>query len=240
MASIQTKVKTIPCFSIPISFVNFGEDVELLNKSLVEDSLTEQSLHKDLPTRSAIDGWQSELDMELKYGSFTVLSNTITRLIYSLLPHYGFTHDVTRNEEFFECQALWVNILTNRSAYHKPHIHGTGKTLFTGVYYPTSGLTSNNKEFYPDEDWSDIEFRCNSMQPGDLVLFDPAAVNKQQVIPSFVNKYPYYGHEIYVKPKKSHLVVFPNYLSHMVTPITLDNFKRMSISFSFSKKEIIY
>ena len=73
-------------------------------------------------------------------------------------------------------------------------------------------------------------------ESGDLVLFDPAAAEKRQVIPAFVKRYPYYGSEICVKPKKSHLVIFPNYLTHMVAPIDKDDFIRLSISFSVRKK----
>lgn len=236
MHKTQTSIKTVPCFSIPISVANFGKDADYLNKCLVADSFKEQSIDSSSPSRSAINGWQSTLGMETKYESFSMLCKNIQQVIYSLLPQYGFTHDVSQNESLFRCDSLWVNILTNRSAYHKPHIHGTGKTLFSGVYYPTSGLNDVNEDYYPDEDWGDVDFRASSsLSPGDLVIFDPMSVNKQQVAPKFVTRYPYYGYDIYVRPKKSHLVIFPNYITHMVTPIQQENYKRISISFSFSK-----
>ena len=82
-----------------------------------------------------------------------------------------------------------------------------------------------------------MELKASSVpESGDLVLFDPASSDKRQVIPAFVKRYPYYGSEICIKPKKSHLVIFPNYLTHMVAPITEKNFIRMSVSFSFRKK----
>ena len=238
MQSVVTNIKTLPLFSIPVTFANFGVEADDLNKSLIGDGLKEQAKDPATTLRSAVDGWQSEFNMENRYESFSLLRDNIYRIICSFLPYYGFAHDQTQNETLFECDSLWVNILTNRSAYHRPHIHGTGKTLFSGVYYPTSGLTPDNKEYYPSEDWNDVELRASGVAaPGDLVLFDPSSGLKQQVTPTFVRKHPFYGHEIFVRPKKSHLVVFPNYLTHMVTPITLDNYKRMSISFSFSKKE---
>lgn len=236
MNSSATKIKTLPVFSIPITIANFGVEAEELNRSLIADSIEEQKKDPITSKRSAVDGWQSKMHIETRYESFNLLKQNIFKVICSFLPHYGFTHDQTQNDSLFTCYSLWVNILTNRSAYHRPHIHGSGETLFSGVYYPTSGLTHDNEDYYPDEDWNDVELRATQGEmPGDLILFDPSAALKTQVIPSFVRKYPYYGHDIYIKPKKSHLIVFPNYLTHMVAPITADNYKRMSISFSFAK-----
>jgi hypothetical protein len=230
-------LKTVPLFSIPVSFINFGKEAEDLNEAIIADSFKEQESNPTPPLRSAVDAWQSPLYMQDKYASFAMLRDSIYKVICSVLPQYGFTHDQSKNDELFVCDSLWVNILTNRSAYHCPHIHGTGTTLFSGVYYPTSGLTHDNKDYYPDEDWNDEDIRAvSSPLSGDLVLFDPAASAKQQVLPRFVRKHPYYGHPIYLRPKKSHLVIFPNYLSHMVAPITVDNYKRMSVSFSFTKR----
>lgn len=234
--SFATSVRTIPLFSIPITLANFGEGAKFLNKQLIADSLKEMSLKPDNKTRSAVGAWQSTSDMEERYESFSILSQNISKVICSTLAHYGYTHDQSLNDELFKCESLWVNILSDIGAYHRPHIHGTGATLFSGVYYPTSGLTHDNEEYYPDEDWSTNDIHTSSSaSSGDLVLFDPSSAIKSQVVPRHVTKYPYYGYDVFVKPKKSHLIVFPNYLSHMVAPITQSNFKRMSISFSFSK-----
>lgn len=232
----MTEVKTMSFFPVPVTFANFGEDAKELNESLIADSFSEQAMNPIPAGRSAVYGWQSEGYMDEKYESFALLRENIKNVIYSLLPKYGFEYEGSY-DDLFECGMLWSNILTVESAYHMPHIHGTGETIFSGVYYPTSGLTHQHEDFYPDEDYKDVEIRASSIpHSGDLVLFDPAASEKRQVIPAFVKRYPYYGSEICIKPKKSHLIVFPNYLTHMVAPVVDKNYIRMSISFSFRKK----
>ena len=234
----MTTVKTMALFPVPVSFINFGEEAKELNNNLISDIVVEQMLNPVPAARSAVGSgsWQSEGDLEDRYESFATLRDHIKNTIYSLLPKYGFEYSGSY-DDIFECGMLWANVITQKSAFHIPHIHGTGETVFSGVYYPTSGLTYQHEDFYPNEDYSDIEVRASSVpESGDLVLFDPASNEKRQVIPAFVKRYPYYGSEICVRPKKSHLVIFPNYLTHMVAPITEDNFIRMSISFSFRKK----
>jgi hypothetical protein len=232
----MTDIKTLGLFPVPVNIANFGKESKELNESLIADSFSEQAMNPVSAGRSAIDGWQSEGYMDEKYESFAILRENIKTIIYSLLPSYGFDYDGSY-DDIFECGMLWSNILTQHSAYHIPHIHGTGETLFSGVYYPTSGLTSQNEDYYPEEDYSDVEIRASSVpESGDLVLFDPAAAQKRQVIPAFVKRYPYYGSEICIRPKKAHLIIFPNYMTHMVAPIKMNNFYRLSISFSLRKK----
>jgi hypothetical protein len=232
----MTNIKTLGLFPVPIAVANFGEEAKEMNESLIADILSEQAMNPIPVERSAIKGWQSDGNLEEKYESFALLRENIANTIYSLLPGYGFEYDDSYFD-IFECGMLWSNVLTKQSAYHIPHIHGTGETLFSGVYYPTSGLTYQHEDFYPDQDYSDVELRASSVpNSGDLVMFDPAAAVKRQVVPAFVKRYPYYGSEICITPKKSHLIIFPNYLTHMVAPITESNYIRMSISFSFRKK----
>lgn len=232
----MTNIKTLPIFSIPLTTVNFGKEAESLNRELIKDSFLEQKDHPVTQQRSAIGGWQSDSNLENKYESFSILRDTIKKCIHSILPSYGYNIQPETYDKELVCDGLWVNILTSRSSYHMPHIHGTGNTLLTGVYYPTSGLTPEGKDFYEDEDYNDVELRASTTpNSGDIVLFDPAACEKRQVIPEYVNRYPYYGSELCISPKHSHLIIFPNYLTHMVAPITKDDFYRMSISFNFGK-----
>ena len=230
----MTKIKTFPVFSIPLTFVNFGAEAAELNRELVKDSYTEFEQHPVTTKRSAIGGWQSDIGLENKYNSFSLLRDSIKKCIHSILPSYGFT--LENYDEKLSCDSLWVNILTSRSSYHMPHIHGTGQTILSGVYYPTSGLTPDGEDYYKDEDYDDVEMRASTRpESGDIVFFDPSSSEKRQVIPEYVNRFPYYGSELCIRPKHSQLVIFPNYLTHMVAPITLDNFHRMSISFNFGK-----
>ena len=239
----MTVLKTLSLFPVPVTIANFGEDSKEMNESLIADSLSERAMHPIPAGRSAVGtgAWQSEGDMEEKYESFAILRENVKSVIYSLLPKYGFDYD-GNYDDVFECGMLWSNVLTTQTSYHMPHIHGTGETIFSGVYYPSSGLkyeslVKDPEDYYPDEDYSGVEIRASSVpESGDLVLFDPAAAQKRQVIPAFVNRYPYYGAEICIRPKKSHLIIFPNYLTHMVAPIEQEDLIRLSISFSFRKK----
>lgn len=239
----MTVLKTLALFPVPVTMANFGEDAKEMNESLIADSLSERAMHPIPAGRSGVGAgaWQSQADLDEKYESFALLRENIKTTIYSLLPKYGFECDGSY-DDYFECGMLWANVMTTEASYHIPHIHGTGETLFSGVYYPSSGLkykslTETPQDYYPEEDYDDVELRASSVpESGDLVLFDPAATEKRQVIPAFVKRYPYYGSEICIKPKKSHLVIFPNYLMHMVSPISYPDYIRLSISFSFRKK----
>ena len=224
----QRKIETYTFFSVPVTIMNFGEESDELNERLVKDALNEKKLNPT-SSRSAINGWQSGVGMENRYQSFFELRGYIKQVIETTLPTLGFT--ITDFDNYFKCDELWVNIIEEQGGFHVPHIHGTGETLFSGVYYPLDYIISEGEE-------SDI--RATSVpEPGDLMLFDPASTEKRAVIPqSIVNRYPYYGSEICIRPRKGNLVIFPSYLSHMVAPIYGENVPkmRMSISFSYSKK----
>lgn len=221
------EVKTHLFFPVPVTVVNFGEQAEELNQRLLKDAFLEQQKNPTA-TRSAINGWQSEGGMENKYESFAELKEYIQKVIESTLPSLGFT--VTDFDNYFQCGDLWVNLLGKRGAFHVPHIHGTGETLFGGVYYPA------------DFHWENMEgpdIRATSVpEPGDIMLFDPASTEKRAVIPQgIVNRYPYYGSEICIRPTKGTLIIFPSYLLHMVVPLYGEGDDgRVSISFSYSKK----
>lgn len=231
MADIQT----YSFFSVPISIVSFGYSARELNKQLILDSFKEKNKNFG-QERSSIGGWQSKTTMEKEYESFNNLGENIKRTIFSTLPKLGFTLEQSEYEKYFNVDSMWVNIHNGDAGFHMPHIHGNGTTLFSGVYYPTSGLSMTMQERAGIDIEKTPQLRASSQpEPGDLILFDPAGDVKRQVIPDYVNRYPYYGSEICITPQQSTLVIFPNYISHMVAPVK-DNEYRVSISFSFTKK----
>lgn len=235
----MTDIKTLPFFPTPVSFVNFSKQAVSLNKQLIADAFDYQSKNES-NKRTAVDGFQSKSNLETLYESYDTLAKYIEKVIFTIVPKLGFKQDEDYSK-YFGVNTLWVNILQKNGAFHMPHTHGAGETIFTGVYYPTSGLRADNREnYFMDEDLdSDVEWKASSTpDPGDLIIFDPAMDIKRQVYHPVLNynRYPYYGSEICVTPKQSNLIIFPNYLSHMVAPITRDNFIRMSISFACYKK----
>jgi len=220
-----TDIKTHLFFPVPVHIVNFGEDANAMNDELCIDIMNEKEL-TPTQTRSAINGWQSNGLMEEKYSSFEELRYLIDQVFKNVLPKFGFANiDIDKE---FVCKEFWANVLDSAGAFHVPHIHGTGETLFAGVYYPAN---------YPHGEEDGPDLRASSVpEPGDLVLFDPASTDKRSVIPGNVDRYPYYGSEICIRPRKGNLIIFPSYLSHMVAPLTRSGLTRMSISFSYMKR----
>lgn len=221
----MTDIKTHLFFPVPVHIVNFGQDAEEMNSALIRDIEKERE-ETPTQTRSAIKGWQSNGLMEEKYESFNELRYFINQVFLNTLPKIGY--EKIDLESQFVCKEFWANVLVDAGAFHVPHIHGTGETLFAGVYYPMDYL-------HGEEEGPDI--RASSVpQSGDLVLFDPASTEKRSVIPGNVDRYPYYGSEICIRPRKGNLIIFPSYLSHMVAPLWRTGITRMSISFSYMKK----
>ena len=66
-----------------------------------------------------------------------------------------------------------------------------------------------------------------------LVLFDPSRTTKA-LVNSSLEYEEYYGAECSIVPRESLLILFPTWITHMVTPLTKKS-KRYSISFSINK-----
>ena len=80
---------------------------------------------------------------------------------------------------------------------------------------------------FEEEKWIQLG---HSKGDGLLILSDPARVVKGQVKTSFETG-EYYGQEVTIVPRESLLVLFPNWMTHMVTPLTKKE-NRYSISFA--------
>jgi hypothetical protein len=51
-----------------------------------------------------------------------------------------------------------------------------------------------------------------------------------------LNRYPYYGLEICIEPREGLLVLFPQWLQHLVTPTEKEGFIRTSVAFNINMK----
>lgn len=203
-------------FPVPVFTTNVSKmfDVHTLNKDLIGD--IDNEIMYNPKNRSTLgNSNQTKLRMELEYRSFKTLQNYIQYYV----DYYFHNIGIKNPEKTLIVDHLWGNKL-EKSGWNYPHIHGTGSTVFAGVYYPDNTL-----------DASDIEIERKGL-PGDLVLFDPSKNIKQAVRAKDTVLYPYYGDDLTITPKYSGLVLFPNYLQHMVLPT---NKTRYSISFSVSK-----
>tara|TARA_Y100001963_G_scaffold108118_1_gene149481 strand:+ start:115 stop:804 length:690 start_codon:yes stop_codon:yes gene_type:complete len=215
-----------PIFPSPFGYANFGEENRELNKQLIKDINYDKSIDdgKDRSFKHNDSSWQSYPTMETKYDSFEKLREQIQYAIKPIMKHSGFEQKVVDN---CKVENLWANLIFDAGGYSTPHFHGSGRTLWSGVYYPHGLKENNNLDEFKEEEWIQLGFGRGD---GLLILYDPAKLVKAQVYKPFETG-EYYGQEISVIPRESLLVLFPNWMSHMVTPLTKKD-NRYSISFA--------
>ena len=215
-----------PLFASPFGYANFGEENRELNKQLIKDINYDKSIDdgKDRSFKHNDSSWQSYPTMETKYNSFEILREQIQYALKPIMKHSGFEQKVVDN---CKVENLWANLIFDAGGYSTPHFHGSGRTLWSGVYYPHGLKENNNLDEFKEEEWIQLGFGRGD---GLLILYDPAKLVKAQVYKPFETG-EYYGQEISVIPRESLLVLFPAWMSHMVTPLTKKE-NRYSISFA--------
>lgn len=229
-------------FPSPLGVVNLGENMRALNKQIIKDIdnemlmspvLTGQDNNIQKRTFANTEGtWQSlsSPGMETKYQSFDMLKDIIWQVASPVMINVGYKEEYIRKK--LELRNLWANVIWKRGGWSEPHTHGTGETLFSGVYYPISpNSQSLNLDDFPFE--KHIVNSSKTAPDGSLVIADPARSVK--IIKGEVRGYPYYGQNIAVIPRESLLILFPAWLEHYVTPLIDEKFKRYSISFGIAK-----
>ena len=218
-----------PIFPSPFGYVNFGNDNRELNKRLIEDIETEmmQSEGKDRTFKKNDRSWQSYPKMETRYTSFEELRIYIDDAVKPILVESGVEYGTAYAHRQ---EGLWANTILDAGGYSRPHIHGVGRTLWSGVYYPKGLENIDNLDEFNEDDFI---FNGFEKIDGALVLFDNARVEKGLVLTTFQDR-EFYGSEVTVRPRESLLLLFPVWLMHMVTPLTSKE-KRYSISFSINK-----
>ncbi len=216
-------------FSHPFGYVNFGEKTRELNKRLISD-INEEMSKSEGKTRTFCKNdcaWQSTLGMEKRYDSFNILRTLIDDASRPILEHSRMKPYNVRTEN------LWANKAFASGGYSAPHFHGGGTTLWTGVYYP-KGIQQeeNNLDEFNEDDYINLDH-----QKGDglLILIDPSKALKGLVKGEYMTK-EFYGSEITITPRESLLLLFPVWITHMVTPLTT-NTDRYSISFGINKNK---
>ena len=215
-----------PIFPSPFGYCNFGEENRELNKQLIKDiddtRSKDDGKHRSFKHNTC--AWQSFPDMEQKYDSFDKLRDQIQYAIKPIMRHSGFQQEVVDD---CKIENLWANLIFDAGGYSTPHFHGSGRTLWSGVYYPIGMEENDNLDEFTEERWIQLGHRDGD---GILVLFDAAKFTKAQVYKPFETG-EYYGQEVTVLPRESLLVLFPAWMGHMVTPLTKKE-NRYSISFA--------
>ena len=215
-----------PIFPSPFGYANFGEENRELNQQLIKDIEHDKSIDdgKQRSFKHNSSSWQSFPTMETKYNSFEKLREQIQYSLKPIMKHSGFEQRVVDNSKV---ENLWANLIFNAGGYSTPHFHGSGRTLWSGVYYPKGLTDNNNLDEFKEDEWIQLGHKKGD---GILVLYDPAKIAKAQVYKPFETG-EYYGQEVTVIPRESLLVLFPAWMSHMVTPLTKKE-NRYSISFA--------
>ena len=118
-----------------MGYANFGNEAKDLNKQLVKDIDDCMSKHtgKDRTFRKNNSGWQSNPYLEDMYESFEHLRTLIDSAAKPVLGHSGVTDETLPH---IRTEGMWANVCFDVGGYSRPHIHGAGRTLWSGVYYP--------------------------------------------------------------------------------------------------------
>ncbi len=218
-----------PIFPTPMGYTNFGNEAKDLNKQLVKDIDDCMSKHtgKDRTFRKNDSGWQSPNSMEDMYESFERLRGLIDTAARPVLGHSGVSNVILPQ---MQTEGLWANVCFDVGGYSRPHVHGAGRSLWSGVYYP-KGL----EEIDDLDNFEENQTIMPGFQKGDglLVLLDPSKTTKGLLLTDFDSR-EFYGGEVSIFPRESLLILFPVWVMHMVTPLTTKT-KRYSISFSITK-----
>ena len=231
-------------FPTPVAIINFGEQARELNGRLVEDidDAKENNLSAERTFSNNSAGWQSISGLEQHYHSFVSLKNLIHQVAIPSMEWTGYDKEYLQTS--VEIMGLWANLIDAPGGWSSPHVHGYGDTLWSGVYYPTSGIqdgvsasTDLDLDEFNRENY--VEASTTSKRQGVLAIIDPAKVSKSLLGPDIetaFEKYPHYGADVNIIPRESLIVLFPAWVEHYVTPIVEENFKRYSISFCINRK----
>lgn len=228
----MTQIHFKPIFPSPLGYVNFGNANKDLNKQLIKDMETERKEHSDGKSatfKKNDASWQSLPKMEDRWDSFVTLKEQILQTCVPILRHSGVSEMIA---PFVIVGNLWGNIIDNAGGFSKPHMHGSGNTLWSGVYYPKGIDKIDNLDDFDEEK---TIINGWERRDGVLILFDPAYTTKS-LIQTNVDSREFYGGDVSVIPRESLLILFPTWMMHMVTPLTKRE-KRYSISFAINKPQ---
>ena len=168
----MTDIKFRPLFPSPLGYCNFGNANKIFNKRLIddiEDHMSKDAKGGNRTFKKNQSSWQSESDLEHLYESFSILRDDIERVSKPILIKSGFKEEYVMHSHV---KGLWANVSFDVGGYARPHLHGNGRTLWSGVYYP-KGL----EEIENLDEWNENDTIINgypSNIDGMLVLFDPA------------------------------------------------------------------
>ncbi len=218
---------SLAAFPIPISYATLGEESRALNAILLKD-IFDSVNGKPTQLRSGVGVRQTIGSLEEQYESFKELKEIIEEVSRGIVEYSK------SGGSKISVEAFWANVNNDPFAFHMPHSH-TVKYMFTGVYFPSSGISKGVHLSSRQNLDEPVVLQSKSQpDPGSLVLLDPLEFVKNAISIGETSRYPFFGHPISVTPKEATLVIFPSYLPHMVTPTKDPNLTRVSIAFNLS------
>lgn len=223
--TIRLQAQKLDLFPIPIAVGTFGEGSRDLNERLRNDAFKAMD-EMPIEPRTGIGVRQTMSYMEQNYDSYKELAGLVTEFAKPFIRSTG-THNTDINAEWF-----WVNINEKPDAFHMPHAHQLDGYMWTGVYFPTSGIL-NGVHLSETQNLNEPVRIMSRTQPdpGDLTFMDPMQFTKTGVATKKTDRYPYWGNPICITPREGTIVMFPTYLGHLVTPTEKYDFTRISIAF---------
>jgi hypothetical protein len=221
----SAKAINVDAFPIPVTVGTLGEASRDLNKQLLLD--IEHAFNEvEVEERTGIGIDQTVSGLEEGYQSFQILQHALTQFSTQTVLRAG-----TRNSDI-KAEFLWANRNTKSSAFHMPHSHQLDGYMWTGVYFPSSGM-KEGVSLSDEQNLDEAPQLVSKTQPspGDLTLLDPLQFVKTGTATKKTDRYPYWGNPLCVTPREGTVVLFPTYLPHLVTPTEQDDFLRLSIAF---------
>jgi len=211
-------------FPVNFGVINLGEESREMNKRIVQEIYNLKEEEKRM-LRTGVGVYQTTLGVEKRSS----LLSQVNQHIHELLQQY-FKDSGVKDLDALRTENCWFNYNNDANAYHVPHLHGHGSTVFSYVYYPSSGILDG--KHLSDDQNLDEEFVMDfthEPKPGSISFMDPAYNVKRQIIPRKMRQLPYYALHASIVPREGILVVFPAYLVHWVTPTHQENFERFSL-----------
>ncbi len=222
---ISHSIHCADLFPVPLLIDDLGAGARELNQALIADIERERLRTPAASTRSFVMGWQSEPGLEQRYPAFASLHQQIVKVTRTYLQHIKYAEP-----RVARCGGLWANCMTGRGSHSELHIHGTGRVIATGVYYPASLRSPAGSAPPASGPFDPASVFTSTGVGGELILYDPNYALRRQIIKPEQSRY--YEALKQIAPRESLLVMFPHYLPHAVSALLQDDVKRYSVSFA--------
>lgn len=215
-------------FSIPVAIIDLHDKVNNLrqiNNDLIK-SFIESLIDDGYKNSSGIlEVYQSNKFLENKKPAINEFLNLISPVVSEFLKEIRFSDSFLNN---FKLSGVWGNLTTGMGA-HTSHVHGKGAHQpFSLVYFPCCFVNPENIDNIIFKESTNIE------DIGSLLLYSPGWELKEIAF----NQKDSFQKNIYnqlifpINPSEGLLVIFPSFISHMVTPSRGATKNNARVSFS--------